>query len=109
MRNGGERFSRRSSVSTITSGWRWWRADKLMSPKHISTITTMIGPICSTAPVRLHSVMSSRNVCRVDVGVRMYAHSVYVCSDGITPGDGSVSPDFFSDLQPQNGDLHLTG
>lgn len=48
-------------------------------------------------------------VCWVDVGVRMYAHSVYVCSDGITPGDGSVSPDFFSDLQPQNGDLHLTG
>ncbi|XP_030608155.1 kinesin-associated protein 3 [Archocentrus centrarchus] len=29
--------------------------------------------------------------------------------DGITPGDGSVSPDYFSDLQPQNGDSHHSG
>uniref|UniRef100_A0A3Q1EQ89 Kinesin-associated protein 3b n=1 Tax=Acanthochromis polyacanthus TaxID=80966 RepID=A0A3Q1EQ89_9TELE len=28
-------------------------------------------------------------------------------SAGITPGDGSVSPDFFGDLQPQNGDRRL--
>uniref|UniRef100_A0A669EAV8 Kinesin-associated protein 3b n=1 Tax=Oreochromis niloticus TaxID=8128 RepID=A0A669EAV8_ORENI len=31
---------------------------------------------------------------------------LFYSADGITPGDGSVSPDFFSDLQPQNGDSH---
>ncbi|XP_075887419.1 kinesin-associated protein 3-like [Nelusetta ayraudi] len=34
---------------------------------------------------------------------------LFYSADGITPGDGSVSPDFFSDLQPQNGDLQLAG
>uniref|UniRef100_A0A8C4D9W3 Kinesin-associated protein 3 n=1 Tax=Dicentrarchus labrax TaxID=13489 RepID=A0A8C4D9W3_DICLA len=34
---------------------------------------------------------------------------LFYSADGITPADGSVSPDFFSDLQPQNGDLHHTG
>ncbi|XP_029930333.1 kinesin-associated protein 3-like isoform X1 [Myripristis murdjan] len=31
---------------------------------------------------------------------------LFYSADGITPADGSVSPDFFSDLQPQNGDSH---
>uniref|UniRef100_A0A1A8IKJ7 Kinesin-associated protein 3b n=1 Tax=Nothobranchius kuhntae TaxID=321403 RepID=A0A1A8IKJ7_NOTKU len=34
---------------------------------------------------------------------------LFYSADGITPGDGSVSPDFFGDLQSQNGDSHLTG
>uniref|UniRef100_A0A672J8R6 Kinesin-associated protein 3b n=1 Tax=Salarias fasciatus TaxID=181472 RepID=A0A672J8R6_SALFA len=34
---------------------------------------------------------------------------LFYSADGITPGDGSVSPDFFSDLQAQNGDLHHPG
>ncbi|XP_035990803.1 kinesin-associated protein 3 isoform X2 [Fundulus heteroclitus] len=34
---------------------------------------------------------------------------LFYSADGITPGDGSVSPDFFSDLQPQNGDSHHSG
>ncbi|XP_023259836.1 kinesin-associated protein 3-like [Seriola lalandi dorsalis] len=34
---------------------------------------------------------------------------LFYSADGITPGDGSVSPDFFSDLQAQNGDSHHTG
>ncbi|KAM9720043.1 kinesin-associated protein 3-like [Menidia menidia] len=34
---------------------------------------------------------------------------LFYSADGITPGDGSISPDFFGDLQPQNGDSHLTG
>ncbi|XP_069571991.1 kinesin-associated protein 3-like isoform X1 [Brachyistius frenatus] len=34
---------------------------------------------------------------------------LFYSADGITPADGSVSPDFFSDLQPQNGDSHHTG
>ncbi|XP_034038856.1 kinesin-associated protein 3-like isoform X2 [Thalassophryne amazonica] len=34
---------------------------------------------------------------------------LFYSADGITPADGSVSPDFFSDLQPQNGDTNLTG
>uniref|UniRef100_A0A3B4G5U8 Kinesin associated protein 3 n=1 Tax=Pundamilia nyererei TaxID=303518 RepID=A0A3B4G5U8_9CICH len=34
---------------------------------------------------------------------------LFYSADGITPGDGSVSPDFFSDLQPQNGDSHHAG
>ncbi|XP_061587967.1 kinesin-associated protein 3-like [Cololabis saira] len=34
---------------------------------------------------------------------------LFYSADGITPADGSVSPDFFSQLQPQNGDFHLTG
>ncbi|XP_075339809.1 kinesin-associated protein 3-like isoform X2 [Odontesthes bonariensis] len=34
---------------------------------------------------------------------------LFYSADGITPADGSVSPDFFGDLQPQNGDSHLTG
>lgn len=34
---------------------------------------------------------------------------LFYSADGITPGDGSVSPDFFSDLQTQNGDYHLEG
>ncbi|KAA8587558.1 hypothetical protein FQN60_016420 [Etheostoma spectabile] len=34
---------------------------------------------------------------------------LFYSADGITPADGSVSPDFFSDLQPQNGDLLHTG
>uniref|UniRef100_A0A671VH40 Kinesin-associated protein 3b n=1 Tax=Sparus aurata TaxID=8175 RepID=A0A671VH40_SPAAU len=34
---------------------------------------------------------------------------LFYSADGITPADGSVSPDFFSDLQPQNGDMHHTG
>uniref|UniRef100_A0A3Q1GBW3 Kinesin-associated protein 3b n=1 Tax=Acanthochromis polyacanthus TaxID=80966 RepID=A0A3Q1GBW3_9TELE len=34
---------------------------------------------------------------------------LFYSADGITPGDGSVSPDFFGDLQPQNGDLHHVG
>lgn len=29
---------------------------------------------------------------------------VCLSTDGITPGDGSISPDFFGDLQAQNGD-----
>uniref|UniRef100_A0AAQ5ZYR5 Kinesin-associated protein 3b n=1 Tax=Amphiprion ocellaris TaxID=80972 RepID=A0AAQ5ZYR5_AMPOC len=33
---------------------------------------------------------------------------LFYSADGITPADGSVSPDFFGDLQPQNGDLHHT-
>ncbi|CAJ1087362.1 kinesin-associated protein 3-like [Xyrichtys novacula] len=33
---------------------------------------------------------------------------LFYSADGITPVDGSVSPEFFSDLQPQNGDSHLT-
>lgn len=41
--------------------------------------------------------------------VRSFYPRVCVSSDGITPADGSVSPDFFSDLQPQNGDLHHAG
>ncbi|XP_033838597.1 kinesin-associated protein 3-like [Periophthalmus magnuspinnatus] len=32
---------------------------------------------------------------------------LFYSADGITPGDGSVSPDFFGDFQPSNGDLHL--
>ncbi|KAF7654529.1 hypothetical protein LDENG_00068530 [Lucifuga dentata] len=32
---------------------------------------------------------------------------LFYSADGITPADGSVSPDFFSDLQPHNGDSHL--
>ncbi|KAI9537844.1 Kinesin-associated protein 3 [Dissostichus eleginoides] len=34
---------------------------------------------------------------------------LFYSADGITPADGSVSPDFFNDLQPQNGDMHHTG
>ncbi|XP_013883504.1 kinesin-associated protein 3 [Austrofundulus limnaeus] len=34
---------------------------------------------------------------------------LFYSADGITPADGSVSPDFFSDLQPQNGDSLLAG
>ncbi|KAM3865669.1 kinesin-associated protein 3-like [Diretmus argenteus] len=34
---------------------------------------------------------------------------LFYSADGITPADGSVSPDFFSDLQPQNGDSHHAG
>ncbi|MEQ2248309.1 Kinesin-associated protein 3, partial [Ilyodon furcidens] len=34
---------------------------------------------------------------------------LFYSADGITPGDGSVSPDFFSDLQSQNGDSHHAG
>ncbi|XP_027138981.1 kinesin-associated protein 3 isoform X2 [Larimichthys crocea] len=34
---------------------------------------------------------------------------LFYSADGITPADGSVSPDFFSDMQPQNGDVHHTG
>ncbi|TDH06343.1 hypothetical protein EPR50_G00131050 [Perca flavescens] len=34
---------------------------------------------------------------------------LFYSADGITPADGSVSPDFFNDLQPQNGDLLHTG
>ncbi|XP_056149265.1 kinesin-associated protein 3-like isoform X2 [Lampris incognitus] len=34
---------------------------------------------------------------------------LYYSADGITPADGSVSPDFYRDLQPQNGDSHLAG
>ncbi|XP_028283091.1 kinesin-associated protein 3-like [Parambassis ranga] len=34
---------------------------------------------------------------------------LFYSADGITPADSSVSPDFFSDLQPQNGDSHLIG
>ncbi|KAK5918877.1 hypothetical protein CgunFtcFv8_022819 [Champsocephalus gunnari] len=34
---------------------------------------------------------------------------LFYSADGITPADGSVSPDFFNDLQPQNGDMHQTG
>ncbi|XP_053185293.1 kinesin-associated protein 3-like isoform X2 [Scomber japonicus] len=34
---------------------------------------------------------------------------LFYSADGITPGDGSVSPDFFGDLQAQNGDSHHTG
>ncbi|XP_056276771.1 kinesin-associated protein 3-like [Pseudoliparis swirei] len=30
---------------------------------------------------------------------------LFYSADGITPADGSVSPDFFNDLQPQNGDV----
>nr|XP_019956858.1 PREDICTED: kinesin-associated protein 3 [Paralichthys olivaceus] len=33
---------------------------------------------------------------------------LFYSADGITPADGCVSPDFFSDLQAQNGDSHLT-
>ncbi|KAM9323165.1 kinesin-associated protein 3-like [Pholidichthys leucotaenia] len=33
---------------------------------------------------------------------------LFYSADGITPGDGSISPDFFNDLQTQNGDNHLT-
>uniref|UniRef100_A0A3P8WUU3 Kinesin-associated protein 3b n=1 Tax=Cynoglossus semilaevis TaxID=244447 RepID=A0A3P8WUU3_CYNSE len=29
---------------------------------------------------------------------------LFYSADGITPGDGSISPDFFGDLQAQNGD-----
>ncbi|KAK7945363.1 hypothetical protein WMY93_001091 [Mugilogobius chulae] len=32
---------------------------------------------------------------------------LFYSADGITPGDGSVSPDFFGDFQPSNGDHHL--
>ncbi|XP_068460786.1 kinesin-associated protein 3-like isoform X2 [Clinocottus analis] len=34
---------------------------------------------------------------------------LFYSADGITPADGSVSPDFFNDLQPQNGDVLHTG
>lgn len=34
---------------------------------------------------------------------------LFYSADGLTPGDGSVSPDFFSDLQHQNGDAHHAG
>ncbi|XP_011614632.1 kinesin-associated protein 3 isoform X2 [Takifugu rubripes] len=34
---------------------------------------------------------------------------LFYSADGITPADGSVSPDFFSDILPQNGDLHHRG
>ncbi|XP_076018238.1 kinesin-associated protein 3a [Genypterus blacodes] len=34
---------------------------------------------------------------------------LFYSADGITPADGSISPDFFSDLQPQNGDLLRAG
>ncbi|XP_068196083.1 kinesin-associated protein 3-like isoform X2 [Antennarius striatus] len=34
---------------------------------------------------------------------------LFYSADGITPADGSVSLDFFSDLPPQNGDLHHAG
>ncbi|XP_072297880.1 kinesin-associated protein 3-like [Eucyclogobius newberryi] len=33
---------------------------------------------------------------------------LFYSADGITPGDGSVSPDFFGDFQPSNGEHHLT-
>ncbi|KAF0047421.1 hypothetical protein F2P81_001054 [Scophthalmus maximus] len=33
---------------------------------------------------------------------------LFYTADGITPADGSVSPDFFSDLQAQNGDSYHT-
>lgn len=32
---------------------------------------------------------------------------LFYSADGITPGDGSVSPEFFGDFQPSNGDPHL--
>lgn len=32
---------------------------------------------------------------------------LFYSADGITPGDGSVSPDFLGDFQPSNGDMHL--
>uniref|UniRef100_A0A673BXK5 Kinesin-associated protein 3b n=1 Tax=Sphaeramia orbicularis TaxID=375764 RepID=A0A673BXK5_9TELE len=34
---------------------------------------------------------------------------LFYSADGITPADGSVSPDFFGDLQAQNGDSHHVG
>lgn len=34
---------------------------------------------------------------------------LFYSADGITPGDGSVSPDFFGEFQPSNGDLHHSG
>ncbi|KAG7526402.1 kinesin-associated protein 3-like [Solea senegalensis] len=33
---------------------------------------------------------------------------LFYSADGITPGDGSISPDFFSDLHGQNGDSYHT-
>ncbi|CAB1419795.1 unnamed protein product [Pleuronectes platessa] len=33
---------------------------------------------------------------------------LFYSADGITPADGCVSPDFFNDLQAQNGDSRLT-
>lgn len=36
-------------------------------------------------------------------------HSAFAFVDGVTPADGSMSPDFFSDILPQNGDLHHRG
>lgn len=32
---------------------------------------------------------------------------LFYSADGITPGDGSVSPDFFGDFQPSNGEMHV--
>uniref|UniRef100_A0A8C5NCQ9 Kinesin-associated protein 3-like n=2 Tax=Gouania willdenowi TaxID=441366 RepID=A0A8C5NCQ9_GOUWI len=34
---------------------------------------------------------------------------LFYSADGITPAEGSVSPDFFNDLQQQNGDFYHTG
>lgn len=34
---------------------------------------------------------------------------LFYSADGITPGDGSVSPDFFGEFQPSNGDLPHSG
>ncbi|KAM4624030.1 kinesin-associated protein 3-like isoform 2-T2 [Polymixia lowei] len=34
---------------------------------------------------------------------------LFYSADGITPADGSVSPDFYNNLHPQNGDLQHTG
>uniref|UniRef100_A0A7N5ZVP6 Kinesin-associated protein 3b n=1 Tax=Anabas testudineus TaxID=64144 RepID=A0A7N5ZVP6_ANATE len=34
---------------------------------------------------------------------------LFYSADGITPADGSISPDFFCDPQAQNGDSHLMG
>lgn len=56
-------------------------------------------------PTRVHRLQAK---CAVDC-LLIQCVCVCVCPDGITPGDGSVSPDFFSDLQPQNGDLQLAG
>ncbi|CAL8346979.1 unnamed protein product [Merluccius merluccius] len=34
---------------------------------------------------------------------------LFYSADGITPGEGSISPDFYNDLQSQNGDAHPAG
>lgn len=102
-RNGAVRFRGRSFVCITTSGWRWLRIGRWTSQILTCMITTTTGLIFSTVRVCANQPLG---------GSRWMADgnfSPFVFLDGMTPADGSISPDFFSDILPQNGDLLQRG